>query len=96
LESTSTQQTSSCTGKPTLQTPIDRSIVHAKDGEYPTNGRNLGKETPPGQGCVNIPLVISKLKKLGYAGAITIEREIAGPQQTRDIKKTKVFLEKTC
>jgi len=70
--------------------------VHAKDGEYPTNGRNLGKEKPLGQGRVNFPLVISKLKKLGYTGAITIEREISGSQQIEDIKKAKKFLEKIC
>ncbi|RJS76629.1 sugar phosphate isomerase/epimerase [Candidatus Bathyarchaeota archaeon] len=68
--------------------------VHAKDGEYPTNGRELGKEKPLGEGRVNFPALISKLKKLGYTGALTIEREITGPQQIRDIKKAKMFLEK--
>jgi len=70
--------------------------VHAKDGEYPTNGRELGKEKPLGQGCVNFPVLIPKLKKLGYTGALTIEREIRGPQQIEDIKKAKIFLEKLC
>ena len=67
--------------------------VHAKDGEYPTNGRKLGAEKPLGEGRVNFPLLIPKLKSLGFDGALTIEREIAGPQQIEDIKKAKYFLE---
>ncbi len=67
--------------------------VHAKDGEYPTDGYKLGVEKPLGQGRVNFPVLISKLKKLGYRGAITIEREIKGPKQIEDIKKAKIFLE---
>lgn len=70
--------------------------VHAKDGEYPTNGWELGKEKPIGQGRVNFPVLITKLKSLGYKGALTIEREISGPQQIEDIKKAKIFLEKLC
>ncbi|MBN1246683.1 MAG: sugar phosphate isomerase/epimerase [Anaerolineae bacterium] len=60
--------------------------VHAKDGEYPTNGRELGVEKPLGEGRVNFPALIGKLKQLGYAGALTIEREISGPQQIKDIR----------
>ena len=60
--------------------------VHAKDGEYPTDGRSLGKEQPLGQGRVNFPALIGKLKALGYTGALTIEREISGPKQIEDIK----------
>jgi sugar phosphate isomerase/epimerase len=67
--------------------------VHAKDGEYPTNGRELGREKPLGQGRVNFPALIGKLKALGYAGALTIEREISGEQQTADIIAGKAFLE---
>jgi len=70
--------------------------VHAKDGEYPTNGRELGKETPLGKGHVNFPLLVSKLKDLGYTGALTIERETSGPQQIEDVKKAKTFLEELC
>lgn len=66
--------------------------VHAKDGEYPTIGRELGKEKPLGEGKVNYPVFISKLKSLGYKGALTIEREISGPQQIEDIKKAIKFL----
>lgn len=60
--------------------------VHAKDGEYPTNGRELGVEKPLGEGRVNFPALIAKLKSLGYSGALTIEREISGPQQIADIR----------
>jgi sugar phosphate isomerase/epimerase len=60
--------------------------VHAKDGEYPTNGQQLGVEKPLGEGRVNFPVLIPKLKSLGYGGALTIEREISGPQQIEDIK----------
>ena len=60
--------------------------VHAKDGEYPTNGKQLGVEKPLGEGRVNFPLLIQKLKALHYTGALTIEREISGPQQIADIK----------
>lgn len=68
--------------------------VHAKDGEYPTNGRELGREKPLGQGRVNFPALLDKLKALGYSGALTIEREIGGAQQIADIKAGKAFLER--
>ena len=67
--------------------------VHAKDGEYPTDGRELGKEKALGEGRVNFPGLLGKLRALGFAGALTIEREISGPQQVEDIRRAKVFLE---
>jgi sugar phosphate isomerase/epimerase len=60
--------------------------VHAKDGDYPTNGRELGPEKRLGEGRVNFPALVPKLKSLGYTGALTIEREITGPQQIADIQ----------
>ena len=66
--------------------------VHAKDGEYPTNGRQLGAEKPLGEGRVNFPLLIPKLKSMGYRGALTIEREISGRQQIVDIKRAIAIL----
>ncbi len=68
--------------------------VHAKDGLYPTTGRYLGQEVPLGQGKVNFPALIGKLKSLEYAGCLTIEREISGDQQTADILEAKAMLEK--
>ncbi len=32
--------------------------VHAKDGEYPTNGYELGEEKPLGEGRVNFPVLV--------------------------------------
>ncbi|MGN0741403.1 MAG: sugar phosphate isomerase/epimerase family protein [Candidatus Fimadaptatus sp.] len=61
--------------------------VHAKDGEYPTCGRELGVEKPLGEGSVNFPALIKGLKECGYDGAITIEREISGEKQLADIKR---------
>src|SRR5437764_8845537 len=68
--------------------------IHAKDGLFPTDPRNLGKEVPIGQGKVDFPRVIRRLKEMNYQGAITIEREISGPQQMEDIRKEKAYLEK--
>jgi sugar phosphate isomerase/epimerase len=59
--------------------------VHAKDGEYPTDGRRLGEEKPLGKGRVDFPRFIARLKELGYDGPITIEREISGEEQRKDI-----------
>jgi sugar phosphate isomerase/epimerase len=67
--------------------------IHGKDGMYPTDGKNLGMEMPLGQGKVNYPVFIAKLKEIGYAGDITIEREISGEEQKRDIIKAKELLE---
>ncbi|MBO5788695.1 MAG: sugar phosphate isomerase/epimerase [Clostridia bacterium] len=59
--------------------------VHAKDGKYPTNAKQLGEETPIGEGRVNFPQFIQKLREVGYDGALTIEREISGEKQKADI-----------
>lgn len=67
--------------------------VHAKDGEYPTNGRELGKERPLGEGRVDFPRLIPRLKELGYAGALTIEREVSGPAQLEGIARARRVLE---
>jgi len=67
--------------------------IHAKDGIWPTNPKELGQEVPIGQGRVDFPRVIAQLKKLNYRGAVTIEREISGPQQTQDVLEAKKFLE---
>ena len=66
--------------------------LHAKDGQYPVNPNDLGKEVPIPGGEVNFPEVISYLKKLGFNGSITIECELAG-HNTDYILKTKKYLE---
>jgi sugar phosphate isomerase/epimerase len=68
--------------------------VHAKDGLYPTDPKKLGREVPIGEGMVNFPELIGKLKKIGYQNPLTIEREIAGEKQTADILAAKAYLEK--
>ncbi|MBR5307664.1 MAG: sugar phosphate isomerase/epimerase [Clostridia bacterium] len=67
--------------------------VHGKDGCYPTDPYSLGNETPLGDGKVNYPAFIAKLKEIGYDGAITIEREISGDKQIEDIKRAKKIIE---
>ncbi len=67
--------------------------LHAKDGLFPTDPRKLGEEVPIGQGKVDFPKLIQRLKELDYQGPVTIEREISGPQQMEDIRKEKAYLE---
>ena len=68
--------------------------IHAKDGFYPTNGMQLGHEVKVGEGKVNFPVFVQKLKEVGFDGSLTIEREISGEQQRLDIIETKAYLEK--
>lgn len=68
--------------------------IHAKDGLWPTNPRELGQEVSIGKGKVDFPRIIRHLNELNYRGAVTIEREIAGPQQMEDVRAAKVYLEK--
>jgi len=67
--------------------------VHAKDGKWPTDPSKLGEEVLIGQGLVDFKAVFTKLHKLGYTSAITIERETSGPQQIADVKNEKAYLE---
>jgi sugar phosphate isomerase/epimerase len=68
--------------------------LHAKDGMYPTDPRELGKEVAIGQGKVNFAEVLRKLHKLNYTGPITIEREISGPRQEEDIRSSISYLQR--
>ncbi len=68
--------------------------IHAKDGLWPTNPKELGKEVPIGQGKVDFPRIIARLKELNYHGAVTIEREISGPRQVEDVRAARTYLEK--
>lgn len=67
--------------------------IHGKDGMYPTDGHYLGAEMPMGKGKVNYPAFIAKLKEVGYQGDITIEREISGEEQKKDIVMAKEILD---
>lgn len=68
--------------------------VHAKDGRWPTDPDKLGEEVIMGKGVVDFPKVFSKLRHLGYTGAISIERETSGTQQIEDVRQEKAFLER--
>jgi len=68
--------------------------IHAKDGMWPTNPKELGQEVPIGKGKVDFPRIITRLRELNYRGAVTIEREISGPQQLEDVREAKTYLEK--
>ena len=70
-----------------------RARCSRKDGKYPTDGHFLGEEVPIGQGKVNYPVFIERLKEVGYDGDITIEREISGEEQKKDILTGKEYLE---
>jgi len=68
--------------------------IHAKDGLWPTNPKELGEEVPIGRGKVDFPRIIKRLKELNYRGAVTIEREISGARQLEDVRAAKAYLEK--
>lgn len=68
-------------------------LVNAKDGLYPTGTRELGKEVQVGQGEVNFPLLMKKLKASGYSGEVIIEREAtSGLQWEKDVLQSKAYL----
>lgn len=67
--------------------------IHAKDGRWPTDPDKLGEEVLIGQGLVDFKAVFTRLHKLGYTGAVTIERETSGPQQIEDVRNEKLYLE---
>ena len=67
--------------------------IHAKDGLWPSDPKKLGEEVPIGKGKVDFPRIIARLKEITYRGAVTIEREISGPQQLEDVRAAKTFLE---
>jgi L-ribulose-5-phosphate 3-epimerase len=68
--------------------------VHAKDGRWPTDPSKLGEEVLIGKGLVDFRTVFTKLHRVGYTGAITIERETSGPQQIDDVRQEKTYLER--
>ena len=67
--------------------------IHAKDGCYPTNGHDLGKETRIGEGKVDFKAFFAGLHELGYDSYVTIEREISGEQQLKDILESRDYLQ---
>ena len=69
--------------------------MHAKDGRWPTDPYKLGEEVLIGKGIVDFHKVFTKLHRLGYTGAVTIERETSGPQQIEDWRAEKIYLERS-
>lgn len=67
--------------------------MHVKDGFYPTDGHHLGREVPVGQGKVNFPALMARLRDFQFDGELIIEREISGEQQERDIRATIQYLQ---
>lgn len=67
--------------------------IHAKDGVYPTDGHCLGYETRIGEGKVDFTAFFRKLHALGYDSWVTIEREITGDQQLKDILESRSYLQ---
>lgn len=49
--------------------------VHCKDARIPETGDLFGAQTRLGEGEVDIPRFVWKLKEIGYRGPLTIERE---------------------
>jgi len=73
--------------------PLVRGI-HAKDGRFPTNPRELGLETPIGEGKVDFPKFFEQLRSVNYRGSMMIEREVGNEEERkRDVLKSKVFLQ---
>ena len=67
--------------------------IHAKDGKYPTNGHDLlGEETRIGEGKVDFNRLFERLHEIGYDYYVTIEREIEGEEQNKDILHAKKYL----
>lgn len=67
--------------------------MHAKDGLHPNRGEGLGIEVPVGEGEVNFPLVLRRLKARGFRGPVTIEREVSGPAQIEGIRRAMAVLD---
>lgn len=67
--------------------------VHCKDGLWPTAANQLGIEMPFGEGAVGAVKWLETLLESGYVGPLTIEREIGGEAQKRDILAAKKLIE---
>lgn len=68
--------------------------THIKDGVYPVDGRELGKETVVGEGMVNYPLLVKALKDCNYSGPYIIEREVDGDEWYDGVKQAIELLNK--
>jgi sugar phosphate isomerase/epimerase len=70
--------------------------VHCKDGDWPPTGvpGALGSERPLGKGSVDLKAFLAGLKKIGFKGPLTIEREAHDKEERlRDLESGKKLLE---
>lgn len=71
--------------------------VHCKDGDWPPvdQPEALGLEKPLGEGGVDFPAFLAKLKESGYRGILNIEREeLDQDKRSADIRKAITLLKK--
>ena len=68
-------------------------LVNYKDGLWPVNGKDLGREVPIPQGKVDFPRLVGKLREVGYAGPMVIEHETSGPQWEAEVRAAKGYIE---
>ena len=67
--------------------------VHVKDANRPKVKATWGEEVPLGRGQTNTKQFVKALKKLGYRGALCIEREVGTQEERfRDIEHGVRFL----
>lgn len=66
--------------------------VHCKDGTWPETPGEWGRETPLGEGNVGMERYLAALRRVGYSGPLTIEREIIGEEQREDIRRAVALL----
>lgn len=61
--------------------------VHVKDADRPTKKGTWGEEVPLGRGQTNTKQFLKSLKRIGYRGALCIEREVGNQEDRfRDIE----------
>jgi L-ribulose-5-phosphate 3-epimerase len=67
-------------------------LINAKDGLFPTDPKELGKEVPIGRGKVDFRRLFEQLKRVKYPGPVLIEREIDGPGFAAEIETSAGYL----
>jgi sugar phosphate isomerase/epimerase len=65
--------------------------VHCKDAIHSGMADRLGEEVPFGEGQVNFPALLERLRALGFRGPLIIERE-SGPDPVKDILAARDYL----
>lgn len=69
--------------------------VHAKGGFYPADPRYIGKQVPAYEPSkVDWPLLVRRLKNIGYDGTIVIEDVTPAAERDHEIRGDKAYLEK--